>query len=188
MRIQQPLFEFLRSGRCIYTQARGGKWINPKDAIFDRFHENDSKELLRKILLEANQNVATVPNHVLESVYMSDTKEITPSFVRRVLKDTPSCYMSLGRNEKYFLLKFVLNDDGFSELPGLELLPVSDGTVVSFTERPAGGAIYITSPEHPPELFPGLKHRILDQDIVDEETLRKLEYVTENGICFDLLK
>ena len=184
-RIQKPLFELLRSGRFIYTQAHGGKWINLKDAIFDRLDENDPKELLRKVLLEACQNVATVPNHVLESVYTTTTKEITPSFVRGILKATPSCYRSLGRKEKFSLLKFVLKDDNFSELPGLELLPVSNGTVVSFVERSASGAIYITSLEHPPELLPGLKHRILDQD-ADEETLRKLEDVAERGICFDL--
>ena len=187
-RIQQPLFELLHSGRFIYTQAHGGKWINLKDAIFDRLDENDAvKELLRKVLLEASQNVATLPNHVLESVCATTTKQITPSFVRGILKATPSCYRSLERKEKFSLLEFVLKDDNFSELPGLELLPVSDGTVVSFVERSANAAIYITSPEHPPELLPGLKHRILDQD-ADEETLRKLEEVAEKGMCFDLSK
>ena len=184
-RIEQPLFELLRSGRFIYTQAHGGKWINRKDAIFDKLDENDDlKELLRKVLLEACQNVATLPNHVLESVCTTTTKEITASFVRCILKATPSCYRSLGRKEKFSLLKFVLKDDNFSELPGLELLPVSDGTVVSFVEHSASGAIYITSLEHPPELLPGLKHRILDQG-ADKETLGKLDVVAERGICFD---
>ena len=154
------------------------------DAIFDRLKEFDPKELLLNVLLEADQNVAILPNHVLESisVYMSITKEleITPSFVRRILKVTPSCYRTLGRKEKFCLLKFVLKDDNFLELLGLELLPVSDGNVVPFKSSD-GDSIYITSSTHPPELLPGLKHRILSQD-VDEHTLRQLEDVAEKGI------
>ena len=154
------------------------------EAIFDKLEEFDPKELLQNVLLEAKQNVAILPNHVLESISfytpITEELEITPSFVRRILKVTPSCYSSLGRKEKFCLLKFVLKDDNFFELLGLELLPVSDGNVVPFKSS-AGDYIYITSKIHPPELLPGLKHRILDQE-VDEHTLEKLEDVARKGI------
>ena len=179
--MEEPLFKLLCSKQVIYTQAHGGKWLNVGDAIFDRLEENDPKELLQNVLLKAEQNVATLPDHVVESIstYTPITEKITPPFVRRILKLSPPCYRSLERKEKFCLLNFVLKDDNFLDLPGLELLPVSDGSVVPFKSS-ASDAIYITSPTHPPELLPGLKRRILDQ--LDEHTLRKLEDVAEKGI------
>ena len=84
--------------------------------------------------------------------------------------------------EKLCLLKFVLKDHMFSELLGLELLPVSDANFVPFTNS-ADEAIYIASPTHPQELLPGLKDRFLNQEM-DEDTLRKLEAVAEQGTDF----
>ena len=99
--------------------------------------------------------------------------------MRFVLKDTPSCYRPLGRTEKFCLLKFVLKDDLFSELQGLELLPLSDGTFATFKSSDIF-AVYMPSPEHPAKLLPGLRHRILAQD-VGVEILAKLKDVAEKG-------
>lgn len=75
----------------------------------------------------------------------------------------------------------MLEDDDFPELLGIVLLPVSDGTFTTFTK--SAEAVYITSPEHPQELVPGLRQRFLDQD-VDESILRKLKTIAERGIKF----
>ena len=128
---------------------------------------------------EPNQPVTPLPDHVLNAV--TKITEITPSLVRQVLKETPSCYESLSHMEKLSLLRFVLEDDDFPELLGLVLLPVSDGTFITFTK--SAEAVYITSPEHPQDLVPGLRQRFLDQD-VDESILRKLKTIAERGIKF----
>lgn len=78
------------------------------------------------------------------------------------------------------LLKFALKDEMFFQLLGLELLPLSDGTFTSF-RNPDEFAIYMTPPEHPAKLLPGLRHRLLAQD-VDRGILRKLQEVAEKGI------
>lgn len=181
-RIQDPLFELLRNENVVYTRAQGGNWLKVQEAVFDRLDDEDPKELLERLLLEARQNIVTVPKHVFESIrfYTPNTEEITPSFVRRVLKETPSCYRSLNRIEKLRLLKYVQRDDMFTELLDLELLPICDGNFVPFANS-ADGAIYVTSSDHPPELLPGLRHRLLAQDL-DEKTLRKLEDVAEKGM------
>lgn len=155
-----------------------------QDAIFDRIEENESKELIVRVLLKANQSVAPLPIHVLKAVtsfHAAPSTEITPSLVRKVLKETPTCCESLSHMEKLCLLRFVLKDDNFSELLGLHLLPVSDGTFTTFTA--SAEAVYITSPDHPRELIPGLKERFLHQD-VDFNTLRKLKAIAEKGIHF----
>ena len=155
-----------------------------QDAIFDRIEENESKELIVRVLLKANQSVAPLPIHVLKAVtgfHAGPSAEITPSLVRNVLKETPTCCESLSHKEKLSLLRFVLKDDNFPELLGLDLLPVSDGTFTTFTN--SAEAVYITSPDHPRELIPGLQERFLHQG-VDLSTLRKLEAIAEKGIHF----
>ena len=180
-KLRDPLFLLLISERVIHTHAHGGNWLTVKEAVFDRIDEKETKELIVRVLLQANQNVASLPNHVLKAIdsYAAPCTKVTPSLVRRVLKKTPTCYKSLSRMEKLCLLKFVLSDDNFQELVDVELLPVSDGTLTSFTNSKE--AVYITSSQHPQTLVPGLKNRFLDQD-VEESTLRKLEAVAEKGI------
>lgn len=182
-KIQDPLFEALCSEKIIYTRAGGGRWLKVEEAVFDKLDDNELKELLSRVLLHANENVASMPYHVLKTVglYAEVRKEINPPFVRNVLKENPFCYRNLRRTEKLKLLKFVLSCEGnrFTELIGLELLPIAGGCFTSFAN--SDEAIYIASPEHPQELLPGLHHRFLDQEI-DVNLFRSLEVVAKKGM------
>lgn len=179
-RLQNPLFQSLINERVIYTHARGGHWLKVDEAILDRIKDGEMKDLIVRILLLADQNVAPLPDHVLSAVdqYAASSSEVTPSLMRRILKEIPTSYKSISHEEKLSLLSFVLEDDDFQELVDLELLPVSDGTFKSFTSSSV--AVFITSPEHPPKLVPGLKERFLAED-VDETVLGKLRAVAEKG-------
>ena len=172
--------ELLCNERVVYSPAHGGKWLNVEVATFDKLPENDPKELLVRVFLAANQNVATLPDHVLRALdlYANLRTEITPSLTRRILRETPSCYGNLSRLEKIQLLKFVLKDERFSDLLELELLPVTNGRFVSFSNTDQ--AIYISSSEHPRELLPGLQDRFLDQDIHDN-LFQSLQAVSKQG-------
>ncbi|XP_068753805.1 sacsin-like isoform X2 [Montipora capricornis] len=178
MRLKEPLFRLLCNNRVIHTKAREGKWLYVREAIFDRLAENDPVELLRSLLLKADQNIATVPSHVLQSIqdFEEFITEVTPSLVRSALKAVPFLYESLEKEEKLQLLKFLLKDECFSELSGLKLLPVSDGEFVPFSN--SDKPIFISSREHPPGLVPTLSHRLLDQSL-ESETLTKLEAVAK---------
>ena len=178
--MEKPLFELLCDERVMYTPAQGGKWLNVKNVIFETLPESDPKELLVQVFLAVNQNVTSLPDHALKAVrlYSSLSTEITPALTRTVLKNAPSCYRSLTRAEKLLLLKFVLKDCSFSEVLGLELLPISSENFTSFSN--SGVAIYISSPEHPRELLPCLHDRFLDQSI-DEDLLRELGEVATQG-------
>lgn len=185
MRLKRPLLKILCSDRVIHTKADGGKWLYVKEAIFDRIEEKDPKKLLQSVMLVAHQNVATLPTHVLQSIDECTPikKEITPSFVRCVLATEPTCYKFLDKKEKLSLLKFVLKDDRLCELVGLELLPISDGNFAYFSkldDNSPDKTIFITSPEHPPELLPTLRDRLLDQ-CLEDDILRQLEKVAKKG-------
>ena len=78
------------------------------------------------------------------------------------------------------LLKFALSgeDDSFTELGGLELLPLANGVFTSFSI--SSEAVYISSVDHPQELLPNLEDQFLDQKI-SEDILESLRVVAKKG-------
>ena len=186
-RLQNPLLEILCSANVVYTKASGGKWLKVEDAILDRLDENQPKDLLVSVLLNAHQNVASLPNYVLKAFTAVGNKpvikEITPILVRQILKEIPSSYKNLGRMEKLSLLAFILNciDENFGDLIGLELLPVSSGAFKCFASLSnCDEAVYVCSPSHPRKMFPSLDHQFLDQDL-DGNLLEMMEKVAKKG-------
>ncbi|KAL0183729.1 hypothetical protein M9458_019425, partial [Cirrhinus mrigala] len=88
-----------------------------------------------RLLIAEGENLVTVPEHVLKDVQEifpeSDTLTwVTPSYVRDVLHRSED--ESLSKDDKYTLLEFALSDEKYTELQGLKLLPLSDGTFTSF--------------------------------------------------------
>ena len=186
--MQNPLLQTLCSANVVYTKASGGKWLKVEDAILDRLDEHQPKELLVRVLLEAHQNVATLPDHALKAFTAVGNKpfikEITPILVRQILKESPSSYRNLGRMEKLNLLAFILNciDENFADLIGLELLPVSSGAFKCFASPSnCDEAVYICSPDHPRKMFPCLDHQFLDQDL-DGNLLEMIKKVAKKGM------
>ena len=186
--MQNPLLEILWSANVVYTKASGGKWLKVEDAILDRLDEHQPKELLVSVLLEAHQNVATLPDYVLKAFTAVRNKpvvkEITPMLVRQILKESPSSYRNLGRMEKLNLLAFILNciDEKFADLVGLELLPVSSGAFKCFASPSnCDEAVYVCSPDHPRRMFPCLDHQFLDQDL-DGNLLEMIKKVAKKGM------
>ena len=186
--MQNPLLEILCAANVVYTKGSGGKWLKVEDAILDRLDEHQLKELLVSVLLEANQNVATLPDYVLKAFTAVRNKpvvkEITPMLVRQILKESPSSYRKLGRMQKLNLLAFILNciDENFADLIGLELLPVSSGAFKCFASPSnCDEAIYVCSPDHPRKMFPCLDHQFLDQNL-DQNLLGMMEKVAKKGM------
>ncbi|XP_022809377.1 sacsin-like [Stylophora pistillata] len=179
-RVEKPLFELLLDKRIIYTPAQGGKWLRVQDVIVERLAESDPKELLVNVFLAVNENVACLPEHALKSICLYSTLNavITPSLTRRVLKSAPFNYSKLTRLEKLLLLKFVLQDGCFSEVLGLELLPISNELFASFSS--SGEAVYISSPAHPRELLPCPQQKFLDESI-NQDLSRNLDVVANQG-------
>ena len=179
--IEQPFFQLLLAKNVVHTQAGGGSWIKIEDAIFQQQSEDQKNDLLLRVLLSVRLSAVTVPGHVQTAldIYFPDQTEITPSLIRHVLRQTPSCYTKLDRKEKLFLLQFCLRDRNVSDLSGLQLLPLSNGQFANFEDR--GTTIHIASSEHPQELFPGLSDRFLDRT-VEEDILEYLQAAAYKGI------
>ena len=173
------MLQILLKKEIVFTEAAGGKWLTVKQASFDLLPESETKNLLQRVMLAANFPVVSVPTHVTEAIagYLSFT-EITAPLTRKVLKRAPTCYKKLERGEKILLLQFCLTDYEFGALHGLELLPLSSGTFTTFSKQ--ADVIYISLPEHPRELLPGLSHRFLDEK-VNADILQKLKAAAKQG-------
>ena len=152
----------------MYTEANRGSWVKVEEAIFQRHTEYHQSDLLMNVLRSNGVSAVAIPDHVniaLEK-YAPYKKEIEPRLIRQVLRRDPSSYLNLKRKEKLELLKFSLSDGEFSDLEGLQLLPLSNGEFVRF-ETPAK-TVFIASKEHPQKLFPGLEERFLDRNVHED--------------------
>ena len=181
--LEKPLFRLLLEKNVVHTQAQGGQWVAVKEAIFQRVAEGEQNELLLKVLLSVGLPAVRVPSHVLQAVdvHAPGQKQITPPLIRYVLRKVPSFYTSLDDTKKLLLLQFCLSDRAFKDLNSLQLLPLANRTFAKFDNRAT--AVYITSLEHPQELFPGIPEKFLQNDL-DEDILRNLKSVASEGRLF----
>ena len=178
------MFHLLLQQKVVYTPAKLGQWLTVDKAVFDLLSEDEPKELLQRVLLAGGVSIVSVPSHVTDAITSHATttvNTITPSLTRATLKKHAQCYKKLVRREKLLLLQFCLKDCKFEKLCNLKLLPLSDGSFTTFSVR--GEQIYICSPEHPRELFPGIQHRFID-DTVDEGIIDKLKDAADQGKTF----
>ena len=164
----------------MYTEANGGSWVKIEDAVFQCQPEDELNELLIKVLLSVGLPAVAIPDHVSTALdkYSPGKTEIQPYLIRYVLQQRPSSYVNLGREEKLLLLKFSLSDGQFSDLEGLQLLPLSNGDFVEF--EATARTVFISSREHPQDLFPGLDGRFLDRGL-DQEIVDNLYETVDQG-------
>ena len=151
-----------------------------KEAFFQKQSDDRWNDLLLRVLLSVGLPAVAVPRRVHGALdkYASDKTEIEPRLIRHVLRKVPSSYVKLEREDKLLLLQFSLTDRHFSDLEGLQLLPLSNGEFAKFEAR--AKTVYIASSEHPQELFPGLDDRFLDK-CVHEEIVSNLKEAVSQG-------
>ncbi|TNN01595.1 hypothetical protein fugu_010977 [Takifugu bimaculatus] len=166
--ILQPLFhELLPAASYLFPSVRNGS--RQTRVVFS---ELDMDEDISKIVINYLQNsgvqVAKVPISVdvVLASYMaeaSEVKKVRPPLLRQVIRKNKHKGSS---QEKLLLLEFVLSDANYSDLIGLELLPLQDETFTSFSSPVSEkDAIYITSEEYPRFLYPGLEGRFILESI-----------------------
>ncbi|KAF4109302.1 hypothetical protein G5714_010375 [Onychostoma macrolepis] len=154
-------------------------WVSASEAVFpvNNMHSGTMSAVSRLLLAEG-ENLVTVPEHVLKDVQEIFPEShtltwVTPSYVRDVLHRSEA--ENLSKDDKYNLLEFALSDEKYTELQGLELLPLSDGTFTSFGNG-VQNTVLIDNEKFPRTLLPFCKERFLPNDLSNFCTmqLRKL--------------
>ncbi|KAM3615803.1 uncharacterized protein V6R79_008113 [Siganus canaliculatus] len=158
--ILQPLFHDLLQQQVIYSLSE--TWIPADQTVFSELDtDEDISKTVINYLQSSGMQVAKVPTTVdlVLASYMTEVRKVTPSLLRQVIR---KCKHKGSSQEKLLLLEFVLRDNNYSDLIGLELLPLLDETFTAFsssvTEK---DAIYIASEEFPRCLYPGLEGRFI---------------------------
>ncbi|KAM4589979.1 sacsin isoform 2-T2 [Fundulus diaphanus] len=161
--ILQPLFHELLQQQVIYSLSES--WVGVDQAVFSELDtDDDISETIIGYLQSSGIQVAKVPaavDFVLASYVAESTevKKVTPSLLRQTIR---KCKHKGPSQEKLLLLEFALSDANYSDLIGLELLPLQDETFASFSSSVSEkDAIYIASEAFPRSLYPGLERRFL---------------------------
>ena len=195
-----PVFTSMLKNKVIWS-SNYHQWVNLTTATY----KPRSEELIvvvESVLTACKVVLAEVPAHVWKAftyAHVSVT-EITPASVRGKLRANPNSYARISSSDKKELLSYCLSDDPscYNDLHDLNLLPLANGTFISFQEvgaRAAAGymsqfftafqaagtiAVYVSTPECPTYLLPGLEHKLVD--VTDDSDLHaKLVGVAQSG-------
>ncbi|XP_030633609.1 sacsin [Chanos chanos] len=165
--ILEPLFHDLLQQPVIYTLD--SSWVQVDEAVFSELDpREDCAETVTKYLQSSGMQLAQVPaaTDAVLTTYVTkpgSLKKVTPAFVRQTLRKTKHKGSS---QEKLLLLQFILSDACYSDLIGLELLPLQDETFIAFSSSVSDkDAVYIASEEYPRSLYPGLEGRFILESI-----------------------
>uniref|UniRef100_A0A8C5P842 Sacsin molecular chaperone n=1 Tax=Leptobrachium leishanense TaxID=445787 RepID=A0A8C5P842_9ANUR len=165
-----PLLKELFQHAVIYSASKC--WLKESDVNFSELDEEKeySKTILNYLQTSGTQT-AKVPSNIAAAFQVpvnnsKPVKKVTPALVRQVLRKTAHRGPT---HEKLHLLEFSLSDGIYSELIGLELLPLQSGRFILFSSSVSDkDIVYITSEEFPRTLFPGLEGRLLLDDLKPE--------------------
>eukprot|EP00058_Branchiostoma_floridae_P003789 XP_002589277.1 hypothetical protein BRAFLDRAFT_102519 [Branchiostoma floridae] len=164
--IFRPFCQRVIKRPIIHTEAFGGQWIQVHSA-YDGTCEGDRiKEHVNNVLLQANVSIAALPTHVKETVARAgcEMKVVSTTLVRNTLKKKLILLERQPREVKMSLLEYTLSDGKYQHMVGLSLLPLMSKQFRQFT-KPQSPFIYLASSEHPADLLPGLKGKLVDDAI-----------------------
>ncbi|XP_068559221.1 sacsin-like [Cebidichthys violaceus] len=122
---------------------------------------------IKRTLVSCGENLVTLPGSVARAIkeaypHLNTLKHVTPTFLRDILRRISVHIIS--KDDKLWLLEYVLSDGKYRELKGLQLLPLNDGSFRSFSNREEDTAL-IDSKEFPRVLLPCCKHLFIPDDL-----------------------
>ncbi len=165
-----PMYSELVRNHVVYTSARGGQWIEPRNAVFNTLDDaHEAKSVITEILDSSEAKLADVPAHVMHSIQTCCALiigKVTPQIVSAAYRQVQNA-ISIEWANRIKLLRYFLKEQKYDLLDGLELLPLANGGFQVFycNPRRADRFIYIPSGNIPSELLPGGEDDLLDTEI-----------------------
>ena len=149
---------------CYTLYEEGGRWLHYRKCYFDDVRHTCEKNLVvRSVLLAGKLNFSFLPSHLFEYL-PHDRKLITMKLIRDILQQVQYT-MELNDEARSYLLTFFLDGlANYTELIGLKLLPLADGSWTEFTPLSSTDRVYVGTKEHPRNLLPGLGGLFLRDD------------------------
>lgn len=167
----------------IFSEQEDGNWIRAVEAVYSNFHvythiSQTCQATVFDLLVADKVNVVRVPEYVTDALESSGATlvYITPAFLKSHMKNNYS-YKKLDFEQKQDLIEFILyapSDDGIG---ALELVPLEDGTFVTFS---AGEDIFLES-QDVTDIFPGKKGNFVSTNLRPKIT-ELLRTIVETGM------
>ena len=169
--LMQPLFDLLfeHDSHVLWStvspEADTGKWISLQHATI--ITASDISPVLHGVLSTCGLQLVDFSDYpqIREAlrVYNKKTTELSPALVRQTLRTKKGLeYRVMSPDIKHELLRYCLTDSKFSELEGLELLPIADGSFIAFTQGTGVHTCFVCSDKHHSGLLPGLMNRLVE--------------------------
>lgn len=154
--VLEPLFNELFQNAVIHSLSN--QWVKLEQVYFSELDENlEYTKSVLSYLQNSGKQIAKVPANLAAAVALSTTsarpmRKVTPAWVRQVLRKSAQ---PDNMSDRLHLLEFVLSDQVYSELLGLELLPLQNGHFIPFSSSVSDqDVIYITSEDYPRQKSP----------------------------------
>ncbi|XP_078511041.1 sacsin-like isoform X2 [Lissotriton helveticus] len=189
-RLTENIAKYLLPMEVLYSAADSSMCLKATEAVFlPDMQNNDIQQALEELLLHVGEPLVKVPGHVLSTLLLASKKlrMATPLFIRGVLRQ--NSWNGLSSRQKLLILEYVISDEQYQDLQGLQLLPLSDGNFISFLEAESDKKAFIDSSKYPRLLLPGLKGRFLPSDL-KSGVIQHLQNMGErkifrNLVCLD---
>ena len=181
----EPLFQLVFQWECLWAQE-WNKWVKISQNVVLCGTNTNVPDVIKRVLKACALQLCEVPEHVYNAVNTRQShviKQMSPSLVCHSLRSNSYAYKSECYNEKLKLLHYCLRDTDYSNLIGLELLPVADTTFKSFNSSSMyGHKCYICSNDYPRKLLPNIDSELVDLSNVDKDLHSKLQKVAHSSI------
>uniref|UniRef100_A0A8C5QND2 HEPN domain-containing protein n=1 Tax=Leptobrachium leishanense TaxID=445787 RepID=A0A8C5QND2_9ANUR len=162
--LTKELSKSLAKAKILQT-ADKSSWVTANEAIFLFNSDDDILSCLEDLLLMLKKPLVKLPGHVYRTLTCSQKQLniVSPPFIRGILHN--SNWTAFPNQKKLLLLAYVMSDGQYNDLINLQLLPLSDGTFITFQNTNTSEMAYIDSPDYPRTLLPGLVKRFIPDDL-----------------------
>ncbi|XP_063069594.1 sacsin [Engraulis encrasicolus] len=184
--IAKDVLKRLLNDQPVFSLAKDEMiWVTPSEAVFPADDIDDAAltSALARVLMTEGENLVNIKQHVIDDIRQvfpkPDTLQwITPQFARDVLH---RCKLEeVSRHDKLSLLDYVLSDEIYEELEGLQLLPLTSGIFKMFSDSDDCTAL-IDNKNFPRELLPFCKDTFVSQEL-SSNSLNHLRNLATKGI------
>lgn len=172
--ILQPLFTLMFDDKSVWTERMVAyqavsEFIKPSEGTFIP-RDSKPQQVVLDILTLCGLKLVSIPPHMWDALsYINrNVNTLSPKTARAALRGSPSNYSGTDRTTKLELLRYCLQDCAYNDLLNLALLPLANGTFVTF-DNPSqrwGWSVstpcYVVSQNCPRDLLPNLNHLLVD--------------------------
>ena len=181
----KPFFtQLLQMSTIFHTPVFGGQWITLKESIL--VAEDDIlTESIEAILCASNIKICKLPSIVWQALdtylpKIRNAKTVDPALLRKALRDNHYVYKNLNRIQKLEVLKYCLKDKAYYDLSGLELIPLLDGSFVSFKRQYSMHTqVFVCNSAVPYSLLPNINFKLIfmmeEDDYLHSELIKVAE-------------